>query len=183
MIFKRVNSFFNDDNKIFYKSSTVPREEQAGYELLFEDKAHGILTQSVMTDVIMEMQEEKAGYELLDEEERPDFVPTAYDSLRLVPSYGAFIKDRFERCAQTQSAAEQCSTHPEPAAAPRAQHAADCSGQEWCIGRIGSPAAACRQRILSPSVFVSGLVPWRARHCLVQSSSCRLRWANKVFCA
>lgn len=46
------------------------------------------------------VQEEKAEYEQADEEDRPDFVPTAFDSLRLVPSYAAFIKERFERCVK-----------------------------------------------------------------------------------
>ena len=45
------------------------------------------------------LQEERAAHELLPEDERPDFVPRAFDSLRLVPSYAAFIKERFERCA------------------------------------------------------------------------------------
>lgn len=34
----------------------------------------------------------------VDEDERPPLLPTAYDSLRRVPAYGAFIQERFERC-------------------------------------------------------------------------------------
>ncbi len=43
-------------------------------------------------------QEERAAYELQDEEDRPAFLPRAFDSLRRVPMYSAFIKERFERC-------------------------------------------------------------------------------------
>jgi ribosome biogenesis protein ERB1 len=43
-------------------------------------------------------EEEKAGWELLPPEERPAYVPQAFDCLRHVPLYGDFIKERFERC-------------------------------------------------------------------------------------
>lgn len=43
-------------------------------------------------------QEEKNAEELLDEEDKPDFTPQAFDSLRQVPMYSDFIKERFERC-------------------------------------------------------------------------------------
>ena len=43
-------------------------------------------------------QEEQASWELLDPEDRPKFVPQAFDSLRHVPMYTAFIKEIFERC-------------------------------------------------------------------------------------
>eukprot|EP00878_Enallax_costatus_P022018 GHUV01023341.1.p1 GENE.GHUV01023341.1~~GHUV01023341.1.p1 ORF type:complete len:177 (+),score=38.84 GHUV01023341.1:913-1443(+) len=43
-------------------------------------------------------EEEKAGYELLDPEDRPKYVPQAFDCLRHVPLYDKFIKERFERC-------------------------------------------------------------------------------------
>lgn len=32
------------------------------------------------------MQEERQSYQLMDQEDRPDFVPTAFDSLRQVPA-------------------------------------------------------------------------------------------------
>ena len=43
-------------------------------------------------------QEEKAEFEQADEEDRPDLLSTAFPSLRLVPAYASFIKERFERC-------------------------------------------------------------------------------------
>ncbi|KAJ9521536.1 hypothetical protein QJQ45_008812 [Haematococcus lacustris] len=43
-------------------------------------------------------EEEVAGYELMDPEDRPQFVPRAYKSLREVPMYSSFIKEVFERC-------------------------------------------------------------------------------------
>lgn len=44
------------------------------------------------------MQEERNAQELLDEEDKPDYTPQAFDSLRQVPMYSHFIKERFERC-------------------------------------------------------------------------------------
>lgn len=43
-------------------------------------------------------EEEKAGWELLPPEERPGYVPQAFECLRHVPLYANFIKERFERC-------------------------------------------------------------------------------------
>lgn len=43
-------------------------------------------------------QEEQASWELLDPEDRPKFVPQAFDALRRVPMYTNFIKEIFERC-------------------------------------------------------------------------------------
>ncbi|GBG74592.1 hypothetical protein CBR_g19000 [Chara braunii] len=43
-------------------------------------------------------EEERNAYELMDDEDRPKFIPARFDSMRLVPSYGNFIKERFERC-------------------------------------------------------------------------------------
>mmetsp|Transcript_31118 Transcript_31118/g.69148 ORF Transcript_31118/g.69148 Transcript_31118/m.69148 type:complete len:730 (-) Transcript_31118:537-2726(-) len=43
-------------------------------------------------------EEEKASWELMDPEDRPKFVPQAFDSLRHVPMYNNFIKEVFERC-------------------------------------------------------------------------------------
>eukprot|EP00798_Chlamydomonas_sp_ICE-L_P004053 gene4053-14139_t len=43
-------------------------------------------------------EEEKASWELMDPEDRPKFVPEAFNSLREVPMYASFIKDIFERC-------------------------------------------------------------------------------------
>lgn len=43
-------------------------------------------------------EEEKTSWQLLDEEERPKFVPRAFESLRSVPMYSDFIKEQFERC-------------------------------------------------------------------------------------
>ncbi|GAX73046.1 hypothetical protein CEUSTIGMA_g499.t1 [Chlamydomonas eustigma] len=43
-------------------------------------------------------EEEQASWQLMDPEDRPKFVPQAFDSLRQVPMYGAFIKEVFERC-------------------------------------------------------------------------------------
>lgn len=34
----------------------------------------------------------------MDEEDRPDFLPQLFTSLRKVPAYERFIKDQFERC-------------------------------------------------------------------------------------
>ena len=44
------------------------------------------------------MQEERNAQELLDDEDKPEFTPQAFDSLRQVPMYASFIKERFERC-------------------------------------------------------------------------------------
>lgn len=42
---------------------------------------------------------EKSTWEDLDPEERPkDYLPKHYSSLRLVPGYERFVKERFERC-------------------------------------------------------------------------------------
>lgn len=42
---------------------------------------------------------EKQAWEEADEEDRDkDFLPTNYDSLRRVPGYDRFVKDKFERC-------------------------------------------------------------------------------------
>ena len=47
---------------------------------------------------MLSMQEERNAQELLDEEDKPDYTPQAFDSLRQVPMYSDFIKERFERC-------------------------------------------------------------------------------------
>lgn len=44
------------------------------------------------------VQEERNAQELLDDEDKPDYTPQAFDSLRQVPMYSLFIKERFERC-------------------------------------------------------------------------------------
>ena len=46
------------------------------------------------------MQEEKAAAlaAAKEEGEPPRLLPTSYDSLRQVPSYAAYINERFERC-------------------------------------------------------------------------------------
>ena len=41
---------------------------------------------------------EKKAWEEADEEEREDFLPTNHDSLRKVPGYDRFVKEKFERC-------------------------------------------------------------------------------------
>ena len=44
-------------------------------------------------------EEEKKQWEDMDPEDRPDnFIPRGYDSLRKVPAYKGFVKERFERC-------------------------------------------------------------------------------------
>ncbi|DBA78870.1 hypothetical protein WJX77_008759 [Trebouxia sp. C0004] len=43
-------------------------------------------------------EEERNAQELLDDEDKPEFTPQAFDSLRQVPMYSSFIKERFERC-------------------------------------------------------------------------------------
>ncbi|KAL3697695.1 hypothetical protein R1sor_011771 [Riccia sorocarpa] len=43
-------------------------------------------------------QEEINSYQLMYEEDRPKFIPQKFDSLRKVPAYADFIKERFERC-------------------------------------------------------------------------------------
>ncbi|KAG6550611.1 hypothetical protein Mapa_007864 [Marchantia paleacea] len=43
-------------------------------------------------------QEEVNAYQLLYEEDRPKFIPKQFDSLRQVPAYSDYIKERFERC-------------------------------------------------------------------------------------
>jgi ribosome biogenesis protein ERB1 len=43
-------------------------------------------------------EEERAAAEAADPEDAPAFLPRAYDSLRLVPAYASFVKERFERC-------------------------------------------------------------------------------------
>jgi ribosome biogenesis protein ERB1 len=43
-------------------------------------------------------QEEVAAWQLADPEDRPKALPATFPSLRAVPAYGDFIKERFERC-------------------------------------------------------------------------------------
>eukprot|EP00249_Psilotum_nudum_P016440 c25825_g1_i1 orf=239-2530(+) len=43
-------------------------------------------------------QEEINSYAMMYEEDRPKFIPKTFGSLRQVPAYTDFIKDRFERC-------------------------------------------------------------------------------------
>ncbi|EFJ41352.1 hypothetical protein VOLCADRAFT_98698 [Volvox carteri f. nagariensis] len=43
-------------------------------------------------------EEEMSAWRLADPEDRPRHLPTAFPSLRAVPAYGDFIKERFERC-------------------------------------------------------------------------------------
>ncbi|MCO5574126.1 hypothetical protein L7F22_027905 [Adiantum nelumboides] len=43
-------------------------------------------------------QEEVNSYALMYEEDRPKFIPRGFASLRQVPAYSEFIKERFERC-------------------------------------------------------------------------------------
>ncbi|KAK9795607.1 hypothetical protein WJX73_008137 [Symbiochloris irregularis] len=43
-------------------------------------------------------EEERQAWELLDPEDRPAQLPSSYNSLREVPGYASFIKERFERC-------------------------------------------------------------------------------------
>ncbi|KAH7294169.1 hypothetical protein KP509_28G059200 [Ceratopteris richardii] len=43
-------------------------------------------------------QEEINSYALMYEEDRPKFIPQGFQSLRQVPAYSEFIKERFERC-------------------------------------------------------------------------------------
>ena len=44
-------------------------------------------------------EEEKKEWEEMDPEDRPDnFIPRGYDSMRKVPAYNNFVKERFERC-------------------------------------------------------------------------------------
>lgn len=43
--------------------------------------------------------EEREEWEKQDPEEREkDYLPQKYDSLRKVPAWGNFVKERFERC-------------------------------------------------------------------------------------
>lgn len=43
-------------------------------------------------------QEELAAIEAASDDEKPEYVPQAFNSLRAVPAYASFIKERFERC-------------------------------------------------------------------------------------
>ncbi|BBN03750.1 ribosome biogenesis protein ERB1 [Marchantia polymorpha subsp. ruderalis] len=43
-------------------------------------------------------QEEINAYQLMYEEDRPKYIPKQFDSLRQVPAYSDYIKERFERC-------------------------------------------------------------------------------------
>ncbi|GAQ87594.1 WD40 repeat nucleolar protein Bop1 [Klebsormidium nitens] len=43
-------------------------------------------------------EEELNSYDLMYEEDRPKYIPRKFDSLRQVPSYANFVKDKFERC-------------------------------------------------------------------------------------
>ncbi|GLC45419.1 Ribosome bioproteinsis protein 1 [Pleodorina starrii] len=43
-------------------------------------------------------EEEVSAWQLADPEDRPRHLPTAFPSLRTVPAYADFIKERFERC-------------------------------------------------------------------------------------
>ena len=55
-------------------------------------------TTTAAAAAIKQHQEERTSWQLLDEEDRPKFVPAAFDSLRAVPAYADFVKERFERC-------------------------------------------------------------------------------------
>ena len=44
------------------------------------------------------MQEEKNAYDLLDDEDKPEYIPRLFTTLRKVPAYEGFIRERFERC-------------------------------------------------------------------------------------
>ena len=44
----------------------------------------------------------------MDPEDRPDnFIPRGYDSMRKVPAYNNFVKERFERCLDLHLAPKQ----------------------------------------------------------------------------
>ncbi|PRW59011.1 ribosome biogenesis BOP1-like protein [Chlorella sorokiniana] len=84
---------WEDDGRTADKTATgltyipAPKLKLPGHEESYNPPAEYLPTE-----------EEKNAAQLLDEEERPQFVPTAYDSLRRVPAYASFIKERFERC-------------------------------------------------------------------------------------
>lgn len=60
--------------------------------------AGGLAHARVSCPSALSLQEERNAQQLLEEEERPAFMPAAYDCLRRVPAYEHFIKERFERC-------------------------------------------------------------------------------------
>lgn len=49
-------------------------------------------------DEYLPTEEERAALQLVDDDDRPDYVPQRFGSLRHVPAYGQFIHERFERC-------------------------------------------------------------------------------------
>ncbi|KAL4425519.1 hypothetical protein ABPG75_009535 [Micractinium tetrahymenae] len=84
---------WEDDGKTLDKTATgltyipAPKLKLPGHEESYNPPPEYLPTE-----------EERNAAQLLDEEERPQFVPTAYDCLRKVPAYASFIKERFERC-------------------------------------------------------------------------------------
>lgn len=86
--------------------------EESGYKPCWkeEDKVHQTLHSLSLKQLLCwislkvptldghVLQEEKNAQALLDDEDKPDYVPQAFDSLRQVPMYSDFIKERFERC-------------------------------------------------------------------------------------
>ena len=59
---------------------------------------HAIDSHLAADQLLVLVQEERNAQELLDDEDKPEFTPQAFDSLRQVPMYSSFIKERFERC-------------------------------------------------------------------------------------
>ncbi|KAI5066579.1 hypothetical protein GOP47_0019203 [Adiantum capillus-veneris] len=65
----------------------APRPKLPGHEESYNPPVEYIPTQ-----------EEVNSYALMYEEDRPKFIPKGFSSLRQVPAYSDFIKERFERC-------------------------------------------------------------------------------------
>ncbi|KAI3438768.1 hypothetical protein D9Q98_001186 [Chlorella vulgaris] len=84
---------WEDDGKTLDKTATgltyipAPKLKLPGHEESYNPAPEYLPTE-----------EERNAEQLLDDEDRPQFVPTAYDCLRRVPAYANFIKERFERC-------------------------------------------------------------------------------------
>lgn len=70
----------------------------AGRPILAHMPAISLATDDIPVIMASHVQEERQAWELMDPEDRPAALPQSFDSLRGVPAYKAFIKERFERC-------------------------------------------------------------------------------------
>ncbi|KAK3279018.1 Ribosome biogenesis protein 1 [Cymbomonas tetramitiformis] len=82
-----------DDNQIMEKNANgltyipAPKPQLPGHDQSYNPSGEYLPTE-----------EEQAAITMLDESERPKFVPQDFDSMRQIPSYDKYVKERFERC-------------------------------------------------------------------------------------